>query len=202
MKLMHPQKGISLIETLISLAIFSLISVAASQALQRASLLNDKITEKSRLLQERFSLEQLISRDLLNSKNIVWPSQDCRSPENCFVLELKHTLSESKENRVRYLRYRANEHGLFRDQLDSLGNWGEFQLSEDRELASFSFFRAGSWHSDSPGTAVNSLSENTIQAEGTAQTTDTIQTENTIKAIAIDWQYPEQAAYQQTLLRQ
>ncbi|MCV6624300.1 MAG: prepilin-type N-terminal cleavage/methylation domain-containing protein [Cellvibrionaceae bacterium] len=190
MKLMRSQKGISLIETLISLAIFSLISVAASQALQRASLLNDKITEKSELLQERFSLEQVISRDLLNSKEIVWPSQDCASPENCFVLELKHSLSDSKENRVQYLRYRANEHGLFRDQLDSLGNWGEFQLSEDRELANFSFFRAGNWRNASPGTAANSL------------TKDDIQSENSIKAIAIDWQYPEQAAYRQTLLRQ
>lgn len=193
MNRLSQQSGISLIETLISLSILMLISIAASQALQRASVLNEKIAVKSQQLQTQFSLEQLISRDIINSRNIIWPSQDCASPANCFVLELKHSIADSGANDIRYLRYRVNDRGLYRDQLDTLGHWGEFRVSKIANLCDFSFFKDGRWLRQPM--SLHSNSQKAQYQEATAN-------HNPIRAIAIDWQHKDRPPYQQTLVAQ
>ncbi len=187
-----PAKGLTLLETLISLAILSLITVAASQALQRASILKDKIDVQSETLQAQFTLEQLISRDILNSETLTWPSSHCDGLNDCFVLQLKNKVFSDIENEVSFIRYRFENKRLYRDQASARHDWQSAELTRDIKHVSFEFFKHRLWQrfSDiSYSTATN----------GSATTLNNIR-DDQVRALRIHWHPEGMPSYQQTVM--
>ncbi|GAA6152623.1 PulJ/GspJ family protein [Pseudoteredinibacter isoporae] len=181
------QHGLTLIETLISLAILGLIAVAATQALQRASLLKDKIDLQSSTLQAQLTLEQLISRDILNSEALVWPSPHCQGFPECFELELKYNAFTDKPDTLRFIRYRFDNGRLYRDQSTAQGNWQTVELKHQLESLHFSIFRQ-QWQSvlDIP-TDISSV-------------TSRHNPDHRVRALRIHWKTNAMPAYEQTVM--
>lgn len=195
-KLAHvvkPAKGLTLLETLVSLAILSLITVAATQALQRASLLKDKIDAQSETLQAQFTLEQLINRDMLNSDALNWPSPHCEGLNECFELKLKHKTFSNIENQTSFIRYRFENGRLYRDQASSSYDWQSVELTRDIKDVSFEFFKHNDWQRY-PGIPNNAEKNNATSATVNAAR------DGKIQALRIHWQPDNMPRYQQTVM--
>ncbi|MBB6521553.1 PulJ/GspJ family protein [Pseudoteredinibacter isoporae] len=182
------QLGLTLIETLISLAILALITFAATQALQRASLLKDKIDSQSESLQAQFTLEQLISRDILNSEALIWPSSQCPDSTECFELKLQSKVFQSIHESPEFIRYRFDNGHLYRDQARESHEWQSIELKHKLKSVRFSVYRQKHWQS-----VLNPVSTSDSNS-------DALPDDAKVNALRIDWHPEDMSSYQQTVM--
>lgn len=191
------QRGLTLIETLISLSILAMVTVAATQVLQRAATLKDKIDAQADFLSEQLSLEQMLSRDILNSEVLIWPSESCGQVSQCFELALAPAMESNNTASPQRLRYRFSSHSFYRDEQYENSSWVTHDIPNTLSHVSFSFLLGRQWVSaEKPF----SYTDNGNNDDSNYHPLGTKHKPPSVRALKVTWYREDHLSLQQTVI--